>query len=165
MKTTIEADIIYKLAIALLNDDHGITDSAWGLLWPLLQRCGRDKTLKIDDLFSRIKQNEGRVYLPINFWKLEPNDPRLNSQPHPSVAKVVCPNCGNTDVAAAFEINPVSGCHCCPQCGYEGTDDQQNWNANFQDEGVVQIKQIHTCSICDATLMSGNCPNCDAPVT
>lgn len=47
---------------------------------------------------------------------------------------VRCPNCDNQFAASDYPINPVSGCHECPECGYEGTNDQENWNRQFAKE-------------------------------
>ncbi len=46
---------------------------------------------------------------------------------------IECFNCHDKNLIEDFETSP-SGCKVCPNCGYEGTDNQDEWNDLFGDE-------------------------------
>ena len=47
-----------QLALALLNDDHGITEQAYRILEALLNENG------LTDITRRVEATDGRFYLP-----------------------------------------------------------------------------------------------------
>jgi hypothetical protein len=49
-----------RLALELLDDDHGITQEAWEVLYSLLEKSGE----KYEDIVKTIESSDGRVYLP-----------------------------------------------------------------------------------------------------
>ena len=54
---------IRKLAIALLNDEEGISSKAWVILWSMLRKAGDNF-----DILDSVRSTEGRYYLPYD-WK------------------------------------------------------------------------------------------------
>ena len=51
---------IRNLAIALLDDDNGISESAWNLLAVLLKKEGAHN----EDILNMVEATDGRFYLP-----------------------------------------------------------------------------------------------------
>ena len=51
-----------QLAIALLNDEHGINNDAWVMLSAALEDEGGN-----EDILTAVKSTEGRWYLPENW--------------------------------------------------------------------------------------------------
>ncbi len=56
----IPSDQLRKLAIALLDDDQGISEAAYDQLRPLLEEDGAI------DIIEAVKATDGRYYLPDN---------------------------------------------------------------------------------------------------
>lgn len=50
-----------QLALALLDDDYGITEKAWNLLHHLLAEAG------YTDIIAAVREQDGRYYLPTGF--------------------------------------------------------------------------------------------------
>jgi len=65
MANSVDSSLV-KLAIAILDDPHGITTEAWEALVEVLelQYSPRPPPLLIQKLLGAIDGREGRVYLP-----------------------------------------------------------------------------------------------------
>ena len=62
--------MLRKLAIALLHDDYGITESAWTILWDMLieDEERHERKNGHDDIIKAVKGCDGRIFLPPG-WK------------------------------------------------------------------------------------------------
>jgi hypothetical protein len=47
---------------------------------------------------------------------------------------IKCFNCKSVSLYEAFEVNPVTDCRVCPECGYEGGRLTPNDPSDHQDE-------------------------------
>lgn len=51
---------MYELVVALLDDEHGISEDAWGKLLDVLP----EGNVAIEHLIASVRATEGRYYLP-----------------------------------------------------------------------------------------------------